>query len=336
MQFTHFIGIDVSKETLDICVFSNNKVVLENKVKNDQKVLAVIKKLIKQLKIRTSETLWCLEHTGIYCNLILSALNKLEAAVWFENPTQIKLSQGLTRGKNDKIDAKRIAIYAYTFSGKAKLWKPKSVALNNLNQLTRMRNQLMDAKHGLSVALAEAKIFLTKETYGLMAKNTSDALKGIIKNINDIDEKMKEIISADVELKKVFDLAVSVQGIGPLTAMAMIITTNAFKDFTCPKKYNCYAGLAPFEQQSGKSLKLTPRVSQRANKEVKRLLHMAALNMLKYPESEYAKYYKRKKEEGKNGMTILNAIRAKLVARVFACIRDQRPYTADYKYKAAG
>ncbi|MCK6612156.1 MAG: IS110 family transposase [Bacteroidia bacterium] len=112
----------------------------------------------------------------------------------------------------------------------------------------------------------------------------------------------------------------------------MIITTNQFKDFSCPKKYNCYAGIAPFEQQSGKSLKTAPRVSQKANKEVKTLLHMAALTVLKIPNSEYSLYYKRKKEEGKNGMTILNAIRSKLVARVFACVRDNRMYTKEFQY----
>ncbi|MBP7511276.1 MAG: IS110 family transposase [Bacteroidia bacterium] len=165
-----------------------------------------------------------------------------------------------------------------------------------------------------------------------MEKSTAASLKSIDKEIAGIDTKLKEIISADIELNRVFKLATSVDGVGPLTAMAMIITTNEFKDFTCPKKYNCYAGIAPFEQQSGKSLKLTPRISQRANKEVKRLLHMSALTVLKMPNSEYALYYKRKKEEGKNGMTILNAIRAKLVARVFACVRDNRIYSKEFQY----
>lgn len=332
MQYTTFIGIDVSKETLDVCVISDNKVVLEEKIKNNQKSLIAIKKLTKPLGINQSEVLWCLEHTGIYCNPILYALHEVNASIWLENPLQIKLSQGLTRGKNDKVDAKRIAVYAQTFSSKAKLWVPKSKALLNLKQLVRMRDQLLEAKHGISVAIKEAKRFLPKETSSLMEKSTAASLKSIDKEIAGIDTKLKEIISADIELNRVFKLATSVDGVGPLTAMAMIITTNEFKDFTCPKKYNCYAGIAPFEQQSGKSLKLTPRISQRANKEVKRLLHMSALTVLKMPNSEYALYYKRKKEEGKNGMTILNAIRAKLVARVFACVRDNRIYSKEFQY----
>ncbi|MBP7511275.1 MAG: transposase [Bacteroidia bacterium] len=162
MQYTTFIGIDVSKETLDVCVISDNKVVLEEKIKNNQKSLIAIKKLTKPLGINQSEVLWCLEHTGIYCNPILYALHEVNASIWLENPLQIKLSQGLTRGKNDKVDAKRIAVYAQTFSSKAKLWVPKSKALLNLKQLVRMRDQLLEAKHGISVAIKEAKRFLPK------------------------------------------------------------------------------------------------------------------------------------------------------------------------------
>jgi len=326
MQYTNFIGIDVSKETLDVCLFRDNKVIVEDKIKNNLKSLSVIKKLLKPFKVDFKETLWCLEHTGIFCNPILYALHDDGASIWLENPLQIKLSQGITRGKNDKIDAQRIARYAYTFRDRAVLWKPKSKALINIKQLIRMRNQLMEAKHGISVTIKEAKTFLSKETADLMIKSTANTLKSIIKEIDLIELKINEIVKSDEELNRVYKLVTSVDGIGQLTAVSIIVTTNQFKDFNCPKKYNCYAGLAPFNQQSGKSLKTSSRVSQKANKEVKTLLHMAALTVIRMPDSEYALYYKRKKEEGKNGMTILNAIRAKLVGRVFACVRDNRPY----------
>jgi transposase len=45
-------------------------------------------------------------------------------------------------------------------------------------------------------------------------------------------------------------------------------------------------------------------------------------------------YYKRKVEEGKNKMSVINAIRNKLLQRIFAVIRDQRPYTENYQYPA--
>ena len=73
------------------------------------------------------------------------------------------------------------------------------------------------------------------------------------------------------------------------------------------------------------------RVSRRANKQVKTLLHLAALSITRKKKSELKEYYKRKVEEGKNKMTVINALRAKIVvARVFAVIRKNDIYSINF------
>lgn len=57
---------------------------------------------------------------------------------------------------------------------------------------------------------------------------------------------------------------------------------------------------------------------------------MAALSITRKKKSELKVYYKRKVEEGKNKMTVINAIRAKLVARVFAVIRKNDIYSINF------
>ena len=57
---------------------------------------------------------------------------------------------------------------------------------------------------------------------------------------------------------------------------------------------------------------------------------MAALSITRKKKSELKVYYKRKVEEGKNKMTGINAIRAKLVARVFAVIRKNDIYSINF------
>ncbi len=332
MQYTHFIGIDVSKETLDICILAEKKPLWESKIANDKKAFTKVSKQLKLLKINLADTLWCMEHTGIYSSLILYSLSEHKASVWLESPLQIKLSQGVTREKNDKIDALRIATYASTFSFKAKLWQPKRPVIQSLKQLMRMRDHLLQAKVGITKSIAEAKRFLTTEISRLLVEGTKKSLRSLILEIEAIELKMSQLIKTDPRLNELFNLITSVDGIGLQTAAVMLITTNEFKDFNCPKKYACYAGVAPFQQQSGKSLKSKSRVSHKANKEVKKLLHMAALTVLKIPNSEFALYFHRKKAEAKNGMTIINAIRAKLISRVFACVRDNRFYEKKYIY----
>ena len=62
-----------------------------------------------------------------------------------------------------------------------------------------------------------------------------------------------------------------------------------------------------------------------ANKDLKKLLHLCALTAMQhYP--EFKTYYDRKKQEGKHSMTILNAIRNKIVLRAVAVVNNQKPY----------
>jgi hypothetical protein len=66
-------------------------------------------------------------------------------------------------------------------------------------------------------------------------------------------------------------------------------------------------------------------VSHQANKGVKTLVHLAALTAIRY-NTDMKTYYDRKVNEGKNKMLVINAVRNKLVHRVFACVNQNRPY----------
>ena len=70
-------------------------------------------------------------------------------------------------------------------------------------------------------------------------------------------------------------------------------------------------------------------MSHRAHKPMKALLNMAARSSVSSP-GELRDYYERKVAEGKNKMLVLNAIRNKIIHRVFACVRDGRKYEKIY------
>ncbi len=116
-----------------------------------------------------------------------------------------------------------------------------------------------------------------------------------------------------------------------MRAREIIVTTKEFKTFTDPKKYACYAGVVPFPYRSGSSIRGRNKVSHVANKTVKTLLHMSALSAIKNCQ-EMKTYYDRKIEEGKHIMSVLNAVRNKLVLRVFSVVRNNREYDKNYIY----
>jgi len=50
---------------------------------------------------------------------------------------------------------------------------------------------------------------------------------------------------------------------------------------------------------------------------------------------EFREYFERKVAEGKNKMTVINAVRAKLINRIFALIRDNRKHENNYNQDLA-
>lgn len=153
--------------------------------------------------------------------------------------------------------------------------------------------------------------------------------KGIEISLENVEKAIMAIINADAELKRLFGLVTSVVGIGKVTAVQIIITTNEFKDIDNARSYACYAGLVPYLEESG-IFKGKGRVSHMANKKVKTLFHMAALVAIQHNQ-ELKQYYQRKvNTEKKNKMSVLNAVRNKLVHRIFSCVNQNRKYENNY------
>ena len=134
-------------------------------------------------------------------------------------------------------------------------------------------------------------------------------------------------------MKRNYDLLISVPGIGHLTAVYMLCCTNNFSTGITGKQLACYAGVVPFKETSGKTIKGKNKVHRMANKELKKMLHLCAISSIKNY-AEFRQYYERKKAEGKHPMSILNAIRNKIVLRAVSVVTNQRPYVDNYQ-KAA-
>ena len=295
---------------------------LQNQIENTPKK---IKSFIIGLKIDLNDCLFCMEHTGIYNNHLLSVLQSVGASIWLENSIQIKRSMGLTRGKNDKVDAMRIAQYANLHQEQAKLWKPTREVIQSLKTLMAQRSRLTKAKKLIEIPMNEGKGFIEKKQIQLLKQSCKATLAGIKKDLEAVSSQLQDIIDSDEILKELFSYISSVPNVGTITATAILVATNEFKSIDNPRKFACHAGVAPFEHTSGSSVKGKTRVSNMADKDLKTLFHLSALSAVSRP-GELREYFVRKVNTGKNKMLVLNAIRNKLIHRVFACVRDQRKY----------
>lgn len=332
MDFQLFMGCDISQDSFNYCLRNSTEILMQGQITNSLKpIRSWLKELHKTHQLDLSTILFCIEHTGVYSAILLRELSNQSLLICLESAMNIKLSLGLTRGKNDKVDAQRIAEYAMRNADRLALWQPKRRVIERLQLLIRMRDRLIKARTELSRFNQDAKRFLLTEDTKLILTGTKRALESIAKDVKQAEASIETLIKSDENLSHLNKLITSINGVGLITSSAIIVRTNEFKDFAEAKKFACTAGVAPFEHTSGKSVRGRTRVSHFAHKDLKTLLHMCAVGCISR-KGELRDYYDRKVAQGKNKMSVLNAIRNKIIHRAFAVVRNNTMYQKDYQY----
>jgi transposase len=334
-QIKSFLGIDVSKPYFDVSLLQLIKEqkteLITERFTNNVEGIKLWHQWLKSNHVSfNANSLLVIENTGIYHRLIWNFCSTLNLPIHIGNAAHIKWSLGITRGKNDKIDSQRLCKYCFKQADELKATAALNPVLLQLKDLFTTRTKLLTHYNSSKTYLDELKSCGDKATYQLLCKNCKAALNGIKKSIKEIEATLKQIIASDPTIQNNLELIKTVPGVGDITAIYIICCTNNFANKISGKQLASYAGVVPFEHSSGISVRGKNREHKMANKDLKKLLHLCALSAIKYY-PEFTNYYNRKKEEGKNGMVVLNAIRNKIILRVAAVVNNQQPYVNNYK-----
>jgi transposase len=333
-----FIGIDISKPYFDaslMAVISHVKQALQTaRFDNTVSGIKQFENWLKTHRVAfTEDSLVVIENTGIYHRLIWTFCSKKHLPLHIGNAAHIKWSFGIARGKNDKIDSIRLCKYAFKESDSLKATAALDPQLLHLKDFISTRTKLLKYKSSLSVSITELGNVNEKSHQKVVEKALKDAIQGVAKSIKNVEDQIKKIISENRDFTRNYKFLISIPGLGHVTAVYLIGCTANFAGQPSGKELACYAGVAPFEHSSGISVKGKTRVHRMANKELKRLLHMCALSLIQHNQ-EFKIYYNRKKDEGKNSMSILNAVRNKIALRIAAVIKNQTVYKNNYNVAA--
>ena len=318
MQCNLIIGIDVSKRTLDMHI---KPVGIALQISNDLAGFRVLKKHIQP----GSAALVVLEHTGSYSRKLELFLYKYNISFCKIAALEIKRSIGVARGKSDKVDALRIAEYGWL---RKDLLTPTTIVSQDrelLNNLLSLRAKLVRDRGGYECRIKELKGAAEGSVHKFLSASHQAAIRFFTKEIKAVEKQIQELIYSNDSYQKTFVLLTSMKGVGKIIAAKMIASTDNFKRFSNARKFNCYAGLAPFKHESGTSIKGRSRVSHLANKDMKTMLNLSAFCAIRF-DAELKEYYQRRIAEGKPKMACINIIRTKIVARMFAIIKRQQPY----------
>ena len=325
------IGVDVSKATLDCFIHGSDGkyFIVEN---NSKGFVTLLETVLKSTKCRKDDLLICFENTGKYSKMLSVFLQTQEIPFIMAPALEIKKSLGITRGKNDKVDARRIALYAHQRKDQLVLTVLPGEKIDRIKSLLSLREKLIRHRTAYKNGLSDLNDCYQEGETNFLRDTQQRMIAVLNEEIETVEKEVEIIINQDPSMKKNFELIQSIRGIGKIVGFYLIAFTANFTSFINARSFACYCGVVPFAYSSGTVIG-KPRVHPFANKQLKSLLYLAAISAIQYP-GECRIYYQRRVDSGKNKMSTINIVRNKLLLRVFAVIKRGSPYVDLFKFVA--
>lgn len=324
----HFVGCDVSKQTLDFAIHERGKdyrTFEHIQVPNSTEGFQAMRKWLRSKGVKLIETAIAMEHTGAYSTALAEWCFKKGYTFVFLHPLDVKNACGRGRNKTDKVDAQFIADYVYTMREKLTPSTPESPIIKKLRQLHNERQLAVRARTAYTNQLKTIDDKPTRKRIQKMADVFTDQIAAIEKTI-------KTVIESDCQIKRAYDLLLSVPGIGMVNALFTIVTTGNFTRFQTARQYAKFSCVSPLSHQSGTSVRGGDHVSRAGHNEIKSLLTQGARVVVR-TDAQFKAYYERKRAEGKTHGCIMNAVKFKLICRMFAVIKRQSRYVDTEAYR---
>ena len=323
------LGVDVSKNTLDVCCAEIKEHI---QIKNGSEGFLQFKKWCKHFDIKLQRSFLVMEYTGGYEYKLIQFCEANNILYTRIPGLAIKNSLGIARGKNDKVDAARIAQYGEEKHKLLNADKPLNVAIVKLKELLNFRKRMVRENAGYKSSIKERRHMYGDNKKDIIVKMLEQKQKENVKKIASVELALLKILTADEKMRTNYTLLTSIKGIGKINALMTIAYTENFVSFTNPRSYAVYVGVIPFDHSSGTSIRGRKRVSHIANKELKQELNQAARSAMEWDKE--MKLHGQNKVKTKCYKIVLNNIKFKLILRMFAVVKKGEMYVDKYQNAA--
>lgn len=314
MDYTSILGIDTASQKLDVCLLSGEERLRHCQIKYSEKDLNRF--LADNPGIVPGRCLVGIESTGDYHLKAVKYFLKNKFAVKIINPILTKQWTRTTiRGaKTDKKDAEIIC----------KLIKEGYGDLANLKEITNKEKELLRMARTITKHTSALKLRLqSARRKALDTKSVEYKLASIISQMENLTaEIIEEATINRTSNEKLID---TIPGFAVKLSAIVNHEIGDINRFPNSKALVAYAGLDPKIKQSGDKLNTTGRITKRGSTYLRESLFLAA-NVARRYDAELAEYYQKKKSESRSHKEILCMISRKLLARIYAVLKEQRPY----------
>jgi transposase len=305
----HHVGVDISKDFLDVALYPAGD---SARFPNDAKgIRALIKWLVPRPPARV-----VFEATGAYHRLLERTLAKAGLPGVKVNPRQARrFAEAIGKlAKTDRCDAAMLARMGPALQVEAR--PIVSDTLDKMSEFITARDALVKDR---TAALTRRHTVRDPSLKAQLAAR----LRQIDKQITAIEKKLKELRRADPDVQARYEILVSIPCVGDVTAYVLIVFMSELGGLD-PGRAACLAGVAPFDNESGKSSGQKSIRGGRAR--VREALYMAAFSAMTH-HPEYSVKYDALIKAGKKSKVALVALMRKLVILANALLRDKRKWT---------
>ncbi|MBK0383280.1 IS110 family transposase [Pedobacter sp. SD-b] len=329
------IGVDISKDKFDVCMLSID-VKLRSKIKGTRKfgnTLSGFKEfllwLTKHSKTDTAVEI-LMEATGVYHERLAIWLTEQGQQIFVVLPNKSsKYMQALgLKTKNDGVDARGLAMMC--IGHRFEQWKPIGRYNYELRLLTRHYQSTQEIKTVFQNQLhALSHSGYTSKEVGKQLKKSIDLFD---KQVKSLKKEIVRHIDSNKEVKRKVEHICLIKGVDVLSVATIIAETNGFELFTNQSQLVSYAGYDVVENQSGNRVGRT-KISKKGNGRIRRILHMPALNVVRFDETPFKRLYQRVYDRSKIKMKGYVAVQKKLLIVMYTLWKNDLPYSGEHEEK---
>lgn len=308
MEHATFVGIDVSKDHLDVHIRPTDEAF---RVSYDDAGLAILLARLRAL----SPTLIVFEATGGYEVPLAATLASAELPVAIVNPRQIR-HYGRAIGqlaKTDRLDARLIARFAEDVRPAARpVPDEQARALTELMARRRQLVEMLVAEQNRRRLVRDRRV----------QRQLDGHIAWLEEALRRLDHDLTTLVRATPAWREADDLLRSVPGIGPVTACTLIAELPELGRLD-RRRIAALVGLAPFARDSGAFQGI--RMITGGRPHIRKVLYMATLSAIKCNPTIRSFHY-RLVAAGRPGKVAVTAAMRKLLTILNATLRDRRPW----------
>lgn len=330
---THILGIDIAKDKFDV----NLRLLAQAQQRqaatfaNTAKGFEALRRWLDRHTACAPDQLHaCMESTSRYGDGLARFLHGHGYLVSMVNPrrTRCYADSQLTRCVNDIIDARLIADFCASQRATLSLWEPLRPDHQQLRDLTRARQALLDDRDRFANMLETAT--------GLARKAFQKQFRALQRQIQQLDQVIERFVQQELQpdLLQQVELAQTIPAVGFITAVTVVAELPPIEKVRQADQAVALFGLDLIKKTSGTSVDTRARLSRMGSRRGRRALYMPALCAVRF-NPIIQQLALRLRNRGRSGKYVVVAAMRKLLRLIFGVLKQRKPFDPNWPNPSA-